>query len=296
MWTMSGFLRRMRGARTPAADTAPDEGAAWATEDPTREQPGEDAGGSALPAVPAGTDLDLLVGERPTAKRRGRMRRRLRHLRRVREVLLRDLGGLMFEIHRSGLELAGEGPAQDQLARKLERLARLDAELRELEEILSDRRPMVLREPGLGGACPTCGELYGTDARFCWACGTPLAPGAAHPVTPLSRTPQLETATPHSTAVWSAPAAPEAPTAVTQPLPDAPAEEQGEEPRAGDEAIAGGHLEDPHVEDAHVVAEDDAARPEPAAHADELPPRETPPEAPPPLEPGDPLSQRGGHT
>jgi hypothetical protein len=41
---------------------------------------------------------------------------------------------------------------------------------------------MVLREPGIGGSCPLCGELHGSDARFCWACGTPVAPGAARPV------------------------------------------------------------------------------------------------------------------
>jgi hypothetical protein len=65
---------------------------------------------------------------------------------------------------------------------KLARLASLDAELHELERILGDRRGLVLREPGIGGACPECGELFGSDARFCWACGTPVAPGAARPV------------------------------------------------------------------------------------------------------------------
>jgi hypothetical protein len=40
---------------------------------------------------------------------------------------------------------------------------------------------MVVREPGIGGTCAVCGELFGSDARFCWACGTPVAPGAIRP-------------------------------------------------------------------------------------------------------------------
>lgn len=120
-------------------------------------------------------ELDAMVGEAPGTRRRGRLRRRLRHLRRVREVLLRDLGGLTFELHRAAgsAERAG-GPA---LEGKLERLAGVDAEIRALEAQLDDRRAMIIREPGIGGACGECGELFGSEARFCWACGSPVVIG-----------------------------------------------------------------------------------------------------------------------
>ena len=177
---MSGLLRRIRRTRPPAQEPAPDEGTAW---DETEQTPGDEPGGAGAIAhardLPAGTDLDRLVGDRPTTKRRSRLRRRLRHLRRVRELLMRDLGGLMFEIHRSE---AQTDHAHGLVEAKLARLASVHRELRELEEILDDRRGMVLREPGIGGSCPLCGELHGSDARFCWACGTPVAPGAVRPV------------------------------------------------------------------------------------------------------------------
>jgi hypothetical protein len=208
---MSGLLRRIRGARATAPDPAPDQAAAWPGEAPAREQTAGDqtAGDAATsehpstaPVLPAGVDLDVLVGERPTTQRRGRLRRRLRHLRRVREVLMRDLGGLVFELHRSADLVTGD--AGDRLVgEKLRRLATVNHELHELEAALDDRRGMVVREPGIGGTCPACGELFGSDARFCWACGTPVAPGAAHPVAPLAppEVPQIET--PPAGASWA---------------------------------------------------------------------------------------------
>ena len=157
-------------------------------DDATTEIPAADGATAEMPppepqgveiSVPAGTDLDKLVGDRPTTQRRGRLRRRLRHLRGVREVLLRDLGGMVFEVHRAG----AEAPALVQ--NKLDRLAGVNDEIHELETALDDRRGMVVREPGIGGTCPNCGELFGSAARFCWACGTPVAPGARRPPTAI---------------------------------------------------------------------------------------------------------------
>jgi hypothetical protein len=191
---MSGLLRRIRRTRPAAQEPASDAGAGWDEGQRTSgEQPDGDAwrnGANGRRDVPAGTDLDVLVGDRPTSQRRGRLRRRLRHLRRVREVLMRDLGGLMFEIHRSGEQT---DRAHALVEGKLARLATVDAELRELAEILDDRRATVLREPGIGGTCPLCGELHGSDARFCWACGTPVAPGAVRPVVSSGIVPALQT-------------------------------------------------------------------------------------------------------
>jgi hypothetical protein len=154
---------------------------------------------------PAGTDLDKLVGPVPSTRRRGKLRRRLRHLRGVREVLLRDLGGMVFQIHRA--ERDGDHSVQAVVSEKLHRLAGVDRELRDLEAILDDRRGMVIREPGISGTCPNCGELFGSEARFCWACGTPVAPGAMRPPTALPR-PHVE-----STAVQLPPPPPPPPPA-----------------------------------------------------------------------------------
>lgn len=101
--------------------------------------------------------------------------------------MLRDAGGLVYELHRTGARLEAGGP-HSLVAGKLDRLAALDAERRELEEILGDRRrATVLREPGVGGTCPSCHEYFPSDARFCAHCGqrvdgpTPAAPDPSGP-------------------------------------------------------------------------------------------------------------------
>lgn len=129
------------------------------------------------PGTPAGVDP---VGAplRPPAGRRGRLRRRLRYLRRARELMLRDLGGLLYEVHRTG---GGSVEAHATLVgAKVERIAGLDAEAHALEAALAaPRGETVVFEPGVGGTCPGCGELYGSEARFCANCGAAL--GAAPP-------------------------------------------------------------------------------------------------------------------
>jgi hypothetical protein len=169
------LFRRNKGAREAGNEAAPAEPGLTGAEAPAAEStPGADAAPAATAASggrePA--ELDALVGEAPSSRRRGKLRRRLRHLRRVREVLLRDLGGLTFELHRTG---SGEGgPALDG---KLARLSAVGREIRSLEDQLSDHRAMIVREPGIGGTCAECGELFGSEARFCWACGNPVAAG-----------------------------------------------------------------------------------------------------------------------
>jgi hypothetical protein len=32
-----------------------------------------------------------------------------------------------------------------------------------------------VREPGIGGTCPNCGELHASEASWCANCGTPLS-------------------------------------------------------------------------------------------------------------------------
>jgi hypothetical protein len=132
--------------------------------------------------LPAGVDPDELAAAPPTSARRSRLRRRVSYLRAAREVLLRDLGGFVYELHRTAGDIEHE--AHRRLREiKLARLTRLDTELHELELRLDDvRRHVVVREPGVGGECPNCGELFGSDAHYCAHCGLPLTESARRAV------------------------------------------------------------------------------------------------------------------
>jgi hypothetical protein len=121
------------------------------------------------PAVPAGAEpADPAAPPQPTFRNRGRLRRRMRFLRRVRELGYRDLGGLVFDQHRFNR------PSEDLVRAKVAALAAVDSELRALEDALRDKRDITeLREPGVS-ACPRCGTLHGSDANFCPSCGLAL--------------------------------------------------------------------------------------------------------------------------
>ena len=126
--------------------------------------------------LPAGVDPAALE-RAPASARRGRLRRRLRYLRSVRELLLRDLGGLTYEIQRTGSREDAHRALQQT---KADRIATLDAEVRALEAHLGEPHPeTTLREAGIGGTCPQCGELHASDAHFCSRCGAPLDRKAA---------------------------------------------------------------------------------------------------------------------
>lgn len=130
---------------------------------------------SAPTALPAGEE------ERsPGFRERGRMRRRLAFLRRARELAYRDLGGLVFNLHRYGRR-------NDELVlAKLGVLERLDTELRALERALRDRRPTsVLRVAGMT-ACPRCAAIHASEDRFCPNCGLPMG---RHPDLPIAGPP-----------------------------------------------------------------------------------------------------------
>jgi hypothetical protein len=92
------------------------------------------------------------------------------YLRRLRVVQLRDLGGFVLELHRFGISRA------DLVAVKVAEAAATDDELRALESVLSEERPLrEIREAGIGGMCGQCGAVHGSVDRFCAACGTRLA-------------------------------------------------------------------------------------------------------------------------
>lgn len=132
-------------------------------------------GKKAVPPAPAGHDLQgtqetqVLVQhaarQETSFRDRGRLRRRLRFLRRARELAFRDIGGLMFDMRRFGRE------RPDLVEAKIAALAAVDQELRALERILDDRRPLhELREPGIT-SCARCGALHASDSNFCPNCG-----------------------------------------------------------------------------------------------------------------------------
>jgi len=184
---MNGLLRRLTRRRAATADEPPpetpaasepvdatvvsqEEGPALSEEERAREEELR----RRRRDLPAGLDADLLEQVPGEGSRRGALRRRIRFLQASREVLLRDLGGFSYEVHRAGG--APQGGHRDIIERKAQRLADIDEELRAHEAALGLTEPAqtVIREPGIGGTCPVCGELHGSDASWCAHCGTPL--------------------------------------------------------------------------------------------------------------------------
>ncbi len=145
--------------------------------------------------------------EPPGFQPRGRARRRARFLRKARELAYRDLGGLVFNLHRFGQR-------NDALVlAKLNTLGQIDAELRAIEGALGERRPItVLREAGIT-ACARCAAIHSSEDNFCPNCGLSMGRhvdlpigGAAAPPTPQP-----------------VPSAPATPAAAAQPAASAPA-------------------------------------------------------------------------
>jgi hypothetical protein len=145
---------------------------------------------------------------------RGRMRRRARFLRKARELAYRDLGGLVFDLHRFGQR-------NDPLVlAKLATLREIDTELRGLEDGLHDQRPVtVLREVGIA-ACPRCAAIHGSDDRFCPGCGLAFDANADRPISTAPVAPQMHAAPAFVQAPLATPAGTTtpAPTSASPPL------------------------------------------------------------------------------
>jgi hypothetical protein len=164
-----------------------------------------DAGAGATPAVPVS----------PSFRDRGKLRRRLRYLRRVRELGYRDLGGLTFDLHRFGRD--GAPLIQEKLAA----LGAVDAELRAVERALGEERAFVdLQEAGIA-ACPRCAALHGSEARFCPSCGIALVGPMAGVVSASAVGVAAEPPVPPAP-LWG-PAGPPAQAGAAAPAPGAPA-------------------------------------------------------------------------
>jgi hypothetical protein len=131
-----------------------------------RDRVDDSARGSDVPAgIERGADAVAPTGSRE----RGRMRRRLRELRRLREAQLLELGALVLEAHKHGRD---DSPV---IKSKAAEAAATDAEARAVAGALgTDAGLDTIVSAGIAGPCPTCGTLASTAWRFCSTCGTPL--------------------------------------------------------------------------------------------------------------------------
>jgi ribosomal protein L40E len=240
--------------------------------------------------LPAGLAPEDVAPTRPSFRDRGRLRRRLRYLRRVRELGFRDLGGLAFDLHRFTRR-------NDELVLgKLAALDAVDRELRAIERVLDERRDIVeLREPGVA-ACPRCGALHGSDARFCPQCGTqfsgPLAmvevggapaavsgtAAAPDPVAPAQEALPMSVAEQGSTPVSGALAGNPPPPAPPEPEPQPqPASEAAATPAAPEQAAPPEQATQAHpAPDANGNGHDEHPPTQAFTSGDPLAPREHP--------------------
>jgi hypothetical protein len=90
------------------------------------------------------------------------LRRRRRELAERVAELTWDLGGLAYEM------AVRDHYRLDVLARKASELQAADAELAEVQRLLSGA------EAGIHGQCRSCGAVHSRGAAFCWQCGHPL--------------------------------------------------------------------------------------------------------------------------
>ncbi len=165
--------------------------------------------GDAPAAAATQQDGGLAAPDVSGFRARGRMRRRARFLRRARELAYRDLGGLVFNLHRFGQR-------NDQLVlAKLGVLGQIDGELRALQTALGERDPTtVLREAGVT-ACPRCAAIHAGEDRYCPNCGLSLE---RHPDLPIAVTPGAAVESAPATLGTSAAPAPSPPSAASAPL------------------------------------------------------------------------------
>jgi hypothetical protein len=189
---------------------------------------------------------------------RGRVRRRARFLRKARELAYRDLGGLVFNLHRFGQR-------NDALViAKLSTISHIDTELRMLETALGERRAVtVLREAGIT-ACPRCAAIHSGEDRFCPNCGFSMDRRVD---LPIAGAPPGPTPTPASAAIPTAAPAPVA--AQAQPAP-APARTARSTPASKQAAPASDRAPAPTADVApHPATAPDAATSTPAQDVDQ---------------------------
>jgi chorismate mutase len=140
------------------------------------------AGAPAQPAPSAATAAIVPVGglaaARPTLDGSlAELRRRRYELAERVAELTWDLGGLTYEMAiRDHYRL-------DVLARRASELQQADAQLAEVQRLLSGA------EGGIHGQCRSCGAVHSRGASFCWHCGAGLIEEARPSVLPDAERP-----------------------------------------------------------------------------------------------------------
>jgi hypothetical protein len=176
------------------------------------------------PEAPGAPETPAAMTGAPGFGARGRVRRRARFLRKARELAYRDLGGLVFNLHRFGQR-------NDPLVlNKLNTLAQIDSELRTLETALRERETVtVLREAGIT-ACPRCAAIHSGDDHYCPNCGLSMSRHVDLPIAgsaPPAAAPDSTREPPPPAS--DAPTAPPPPSAAAPPVPARPATQAGEQ-------------------------------------------------------------------
>ena len=133
-------------------------------------------GGPSAQAQPAPPQDPVAATDEATALAtsfgaRGRARRRVRFLRKARELAYRDLGGLVYNLHLFGQR--NDPLVLDKLNTWSHRPGAEDA-----RGVLSEHSPVtVLREAGIT-ACPRCAAIHSSEDRFCPNCGIAMGRNA----------------------------------------------------------------------------------------------------------------------
>jgi len=180
------------------------------------------------PSGPPGTPApDPLAAAAAGPGEKGRLRRRLRRLKRSRERHFADLGTLVVDARKRS-----NGSRPDVVDRRAAEAAEVDRQVRELGYAVdAEANPRVLAT-GVSGSCAGCGNLLGTEDRFCPQCGTPTKAGRTRPedISPVE--PRRPGADAPAAGAPTAPPMPGAPEAVPMggtstagpppPSPDAP--------------------------------------------------------------------------
>ena len=136
-----------------------------------RERVDRVAAGSA-PAAGEGPS-DPTAQRSLTARQRGTMRRRLRHLARRRQALLLELGMLAFELHRRQRE------RPELVRRRVGALTALGSEAEALAAALETGAPLVQPPAAAPSAeCAACAADLAPEWAFCGRCGTPRHPAS----------------------------------------------------------------------------------------------------------------------
>jgi hypothetical protein len=167
------------GTFAPAIEESPGSAAAVdapppapAGDDLAAAQAGDEQATAIQPAATEPADAPAQAGDatgaaprKPGFRERGRMRRRLRYLREVRELGFRDLGGLVFDQHRF------QRPNEALVEGKVAAIDQIDRETRALGAALGERKDYSELFVAGVSACQRCGTLHGSEARYCPHCG-----------------------------------------------------------------------------------------------------------------------------